>query len=304
MTVPWNDPRCVLCCTEHTTLTEEHVIPKCVGGVLKSHFLCKECNDRVGATHEAALKEDPAIRLAVGGLREQIPEIYNVVSERQQFVGENEHGRVDLNFSKGRFLARSSRKAERLTVPTEQARDHLRRMLARQRVSQSEIENALGKFDDARSDTRVGIYPGLEITKRSVNRIEPRLDGRRLLVGLTQAGEESLQGCGIVLRKIAYEYVALLLGTDIFDPIWNPVRESIRTNDPSTSFLDVEWHRGLRKPFHGIMIERHPPHLVVQVRLFGELVYRILFRRVTCDGMKGWQYTHNLTTAAETLERV
>ena len=90
MEIEWPDGRCVLCCregrsTETCSLTDEHLIPKSIGGVLTSRLLCARCNSTLGQ-YEADLKEGPAVRLVIGNLKCQLPVLFHRISEGQQFV--------------------------------------------------------------------------------------------------------------------------------------------------------------------------------------------------------------------------
>ena len=65
-------------------LSEEHVIPSSLAGDLKCDFVCKPCNDFFGSTFEAKAKTDPAIRLAVANLHEELPAaIYQRIEDGQ-----------------------------------------------------------------------------------------------------------------------------------------------------------------------------------------------------------------------------
>ncbi|MEW6771707.1 MAG: HNH endonuclease [Bacillota bacterium] len=60
-------------CLKEEPLTNQHIIPKQIGGNLFARFLCKTCNDRLGYQVESAVGGDPAIRLAVEHLRPSLP---------------------------------------------------------------------------------------------------------------------------------------------------------------------------------------------------------------------------------------
>lgn len=98
-TIDWPDPRCILCLavgqeTELGHLTDEHIVPRMLGGILTCKFLCKPCNDCMGQL-ESALKEDPSIRLTVEKLRTQIPDLYGSISKKQTFLAESAGGFVE-----------------------------------------------------------------------------------------------------------------------------------------------------------------------------------------------------------------
>jgi hypothetical protein len=68
MEIPWVADRCILC-IEKRLLTEEHIIPNQLGGILWSRILCKDCNDYLGHSVEAKIKMDPTIRFAMNPSR-------------------------------------------------------------------------------------------------------------------------------------------------------------------------------------------------------------------------------------------
>lgn len=305
MDVDSPDGRCILCCregcsTETGRLTKEHLIPESVGGVLTSHFLCKPCNDTLGQ-YEADLKKDPALRLVVGNLKGQLPEIFRRISEKQEFVAQSERGPAKGTYKQGQFkVSGSSQPDGSLILQTDEARKALKKMLQKEGFDPCEVEGALRRFDEAQENTRVAVALGFDIIKWTVTGIDPALDARLLLVRF-DGGEESLQGAGIAVLKIAYEYLALHLGATIFCNVFTPIREALARNDPSLCQYRVEWKRGpKRAPFHGLVVEKTPPYLVVQVRLFGELVYRVHFPHlIPGEGFRRCKYTHDLTSGEE-----
>ena len=89
MKTSWLGDRCIIC-RETNALSEEHVIPEAIGGDLICNFLCKPCNDVFGSSFEAKAKTDPAIRIAVGKLRSEIPIIHDRVEEGQPYYAQGE----------------------------------------------------------------------------------------------------------------------------------------------------------------------------------------------------------------------
>jgi len=142
LNVHWPDCRCILCArearlTELGYLTEEHVIPEAIGGVLTSNFLCKDCNNLLG-THESKLKEDPAWRLAIEQLKGQIPWLYERTLKRQVFIGHSERGPTEgyyrRNESDGdlEFRVMAARQPDgSLVLPNDEARESLVEDVAR-----------------------------------------------------------------------------------------------------------------------------------------------------------------------------
>ena len=55
-------PLCILCRNERE-LTEEHIVPDCVGGSLKPKLLCKDCNSTIGSTIDAPFSNTVLVQL-------------------------------------------------------------------------------------------------------------------------------------------------------------------------------------------------------------------------------------------------
>jgi hypothetical protein len=51
-------------------------------------------------------------------------------------------------------------------------------------------------------------------------------------------------------------------------------------------------------PFHGLVFEGNLPYAKVQVRLFGQLAFRVHFKRLAVHGPRG-MYTHDLRSNEE-----
>lgn len=55
-------PLCILCVNERD-LTEEHIVPDCVGGSLKPKLLCKDCNSSIGSTIDGPFSNTILVQL-------------------------------------------------------------------------------------------------------------------------------------------------------------------------------------------------------------------------------------------------
>lgn len=261
------------------------------------------CNSTLGQ-YDAQLKEDPAIRLVVGSLEGQLPELLRRISEGQEFVAHSECGPAKGTSRHGRFNVSERKQPDgSLILQTEGARVALKKMLQREGLCSSQIWEALRRFDQAPENIRVTVAPGFDIVKWTVTSVEPALDERRLLVRF-DGGEDSLQGAGITVLKIAYEYLALHLGVNIFGNGLSPIREALVRNNVSLCPYRVEWKRGPKPaPYHGLTVEKRPPYLVIQVRSFGDLVYRVHFPHlIPGEGFTRCKCTHDLTSREELLE--
>lgn len=102
MLVPHFEDRCISCLRsppfeDGEGLTKEHVIPRSLGGILQSEFLCRKCNKEYGHTFERNARRDPAIRRAIFDLKCELPELYRKIEKDQpQVQSANGDMRPDL----------------------------------------------------------------------------------------------------------------------------------------------------------------------------------------------------------------
>jgi len=285
---PWQDDRCIVC-AKRRSMTVEHVIPQALGGALCCRFLCKPCNDRLGQI-EAALKRDPGVRLSAEAIKHRTPAVWARVSEDQPFVGIGPQGNIPGTFKRGQFKVRAQKSVDgSLIQPTDAARRNLSRMLEHKRLSAAEVAEALARFDEAPEGSRVAIIAGIEIAKWPIEKISPVLAGPRVNP--------------IVPVKIAYEYLALHVGDAILGPALDPIRALLAERQGAgTEFYSLEELRaGHPRPFHGLVIEPDQSHVIVQVRLFGNVAFRVHFINVRLRGATRCAYTHDLVSGEEDL---
>ena len=128
MKVPWPGDCCILCLEPFAAngphaVSEEHVIPKSVLGILPCDFLCCDCNSKSGADLDHALKRDPAIRLAAAKALADDGTLAREMEHRQiwqpasaRFVRKCAKARsaaVGLNFKMGRASRRRIKRSTR-----------------------------------------------------------------------------------------------------------------------------------------------------------------------------------------------
>jgi hypothetical protein len=180
----------------------------------------------------------------------------------------------------GEFRIRGSREADGSIIqPTDRARDNIAHMMRQDRMAETEIEEALRRFDEALENTRVAVGGQYEIIKWSITNVRPALDAPSV--------------ADVVPVKIAYEYLALHLGTAVLDQRFDPVRELLRSEVSSGPFHVERLVSLPYAPFHGIVLEKNAFPAVVQIRLFGGVVFRVHFEGLGIGGVR-LKYTHDL----------
>ena len=287
MKVPWEDARCIVC-LEPAMFTEEHVIPAALGGRLTCRFLCAACNSSLGHKIEGQAKSDPTIQLLVRKLAERVPQLASQLLEGQVYVSSGPGGASRGRVKGGEFVVRSERLADdSLILPTPIAAKSLRRMLERDKHDPAAISKALTLFELAPENTRIAISENVDVVKWSIESIQPSLDGP--LLNLTAP------------LKTAYEFLALHLNTAIYEsaPALTAARQAL-TGEPidPTHLLVERLHAPEAKPFHGLLFEGSEPYTTIQIRLLGQLGFRVHFKTLSVGGPR-FVYTHNLTSNEE-----
>jgi hypothetical protein len=283
----WPHDRCILCLRPEP-LTEEHIITGYLGGRLQVKFLCERCNSTVGS-REAALKSDPSIRLAVEHLKSQIPEIAAALTDGQPFFATSARGNVRGIVKGERFRASASRETDgSLIQPTPAGRKTIAAWLSEQ-YDTAEAERLLREFDEAPDDTEIDLG-AVRAIKWSHDDPRPALTGSLV--------DE------VPILKAAYEFLACHLMGSIYHPRFDDVRAAILGEPHRADAYTIERLRGDRyAPMHGLALEAGMPHIVVQVRFFRWLAFRVHVLDVAWGGLR-YVHTLDLTSGAGYCTRI
>ena len=106
----------------------------------------------------------------------------------------------------------------------------------------------------------------------------------------------TVRGDGVEPLKIAYEFLALHLGTAVYTdaPPLAELRKVLRQGVENHTCFSVERLTASDyKPFHGLVFEGNDPYAKVLIRLFGWLAFRVHFKHLAVGGDR-FQYTHLL----------
>ena len=206
---------------------------------------------------------------------------------------------------RGRFeIAARTMEDGSIDVPSHKAQSTLCQMLKKQGNTEAEVDAALRRYHQASLDTPTQIAPNLSAINSYIDGIEPTLDGRLMLTKMHE-GREVLHGAGIVLLKIAYEFLALLLEDSIFECHFDSIRKAIRENDQTLCDFEVEsgFSRHAR-PFHGIALRRSS-RIVIQIRLLGTSGWDLTFPNLPrSDCLPCIAYTHFLDSGEEIRQEI
>lgn len=293
MNIPWEDKKCILCLLEKE-LCEEHILLDSLGGKLTCNFLCRDCNSLLGHSAEARAKSDPSILLSMRHLAEKIPELSKKITESHPHLGYSKEGVSSGYFRNGEFKVKSKKlKDESLIQPTEDARKTISKILKKSSLSCSEFDAAIEKFDDIAENTKIEISPGLEVVKWTVDKLEFDLSKAELMSPL-------------VPLKIAYEFLALHLGSSIYHESLQlqEIRDCLINQTMNDSAVRVERLTSNKYlPFHGIVFKGNDPYSIVDIRLFGWLAFTVHFLKLSVGGPR-FVYTHELDTNNEVVDIV
>ena len=168
----------------------------------------------------------------------------------------------------------------------------IRSLLTREGLPDAKVAAALRSFEEAPENIKLILSPGIEAVKWSVTGLRPSLDGPLLNL--------------LVPVKSAYEFLALHVGTAICQdtPSLSAIRKVLHETRLDTRHVEVErLHAQDAKPFHGLVFEGNIPYAKVQVRLFGQLAFRVHFKSLSVAG-PGGMYTHELPSNQEHVRQL
>jgi hypothetical protein len=271
MHIPWPDERCIICLGDGP-LTKAHVIPAAVGGRLFSRLECRACNGRLGHAIEAGLKSDPCVRFGVEALGDRTPARLRArMLAREPFVAADGDVTVRARATDDEvYRVQDTRQPDGSIVKDSgRARDDVATTMARRGASDSQIAAALHRLDEASQRDLVRVAPGLAARKGSVTVLAPDLSASPLVPDT----------CPLA---IAYRFLALsAAGPSIYVPDFDGVRAALR-GEPNTVGWRVDWRVANRphEPWHGLAISQLQPHVVVHLRLFGQMAWDVAFTTV------------------------
>lgn len=110
----------------------------------------------------------------------------------------------------------------------------------------------------------------------------------------------------LVLLKIAYEFLALRIGNLIYRDFPDLVdsRKMLQDFYFDSQFIKIEpLHANQYRPFHGVGFEKNTPYIVIQIRLFDWIAYRVHFTRTALKGPM-FRYTNHLDLGKEDIAEI
>ncbi len=293
----WLGDKCIVCLidgeqTPEGSLTLEHVIPKNIGGLLTCPFLCKRCNDRFGHDLDKTAKTDPSNRLSAIELRNDIPDLYRSLETGQKYRVVAGPAELVGKFSAGEIIGKGMNLPDGSIMLSErETRAALRGMLRSSGASESEIADGIERFENAETGERASVGNDISVIKWVGE------DRGPILRSADQIHD-------LLLIKIAYEFLALMIGKSIYadQPALAGLRQVLMDHRLDESAVRVErLMADTVGAFHGISFEGNEPHARFQIRLFGRWAYRVHFMQLVVEN-PNCVYTSDLKTGKHWVE--
>ena len=272
MLLPYRFRRCIHC-LERRADSMEHLIPQSVGGRLKVHLLCSDCNNTFGSKSVSGLRKDQSIRMAVDNLKPVLPKkLYQEMREGLALVGRTEDGlKVRATQRKGKLLVLHSEDPGRWRIKgIRETKREIKRHLDKMQRPEQEKNQLLARVDSLVEGEPLVLPGGQTFVKQPVSELFPDSTGCRV--------DER------VPALIAYEFLALLLGEIIYDESFDGLRRYIRTGAKSNRHEVRRMAYKEYEPAHMIAIEVQESDFNVNVCFFGWLVFVVKFKNSVWRG--------------------
>ncbi|MFA4828381.1 MAG: HNH endonuclease [Thermodesulfovibrionales bacterium] len=264
MKIKFKFDKCILC-LKNPADSWEHVIPQSLGGRLEACLLCTDCNNKFGSKFVSKLRSDPSIRIATDNLKDELPDLYKSAQDRLPFVGKADDGSIIKMSRKGNAWHTLSGPGANgsFIQDTNDTKKNIKRSLTKQCLSTQEISRWMQIFESVEEDKQVIFPAGTAIIKRKIPPLIPDLS----------LGHVSEQ----VPALIAYEFLALLINSSIYDNKYSELREYIKTGTCSKRFVVQRLSSGKYAPAHMIDIQPDKTHFTIFIRFFRWLVFAVKF---------------------------
>ncbi|MEP3275911.1 MAG: HNH endonuclease [Stappiaceae bacterium] len=281
MEIEWKHPRCIVC-LEIGQLTVEHVIPKSLGGILTSRFLCKSCNDRFGAGFEANARLAPELRKAASGLGGNLLNLKEKLETGAYYLSQYGELKSEVKLRKDGQLSVTTLEDGSRIVPEVDFPGHIATIMQKRGIADHQIDNAISTWEAAPSGVDVDLGEDVCVRKWQDHPAMPAYTEPPLSM--------------LVPLKIAYEFVALVVGGAVYCSSLQHIRDILNNSDEAGAAHMVTY-KWARKPdaFHGITFEGNRNVAQFQVRFFGLLAYTVRFPKVAIEHSP-IVYTHRLDT--------
>jgi len=262
MKIQFDFNKCIYC-IENEADSWEHIIPDSIGGRLQAKMLCTDCNSKLGSTLISKVKTDPSIRLAVGHLESDIPELFEAIENNQLYVTkDNNNDVIRLKYKNSRLEIISHKKEDgSLVLDSKKGIKNIKQMLKKDRLSEDEIVNKIQSFQELDHNKVIKLSKSVQVTRWSTGPTFPSLQGPLL--------DEK------VIALMAYEFLSLLLGNLVCESRLDFVREFIKEETKSDKLFIENLHSEKYGALHVIYPELSDTEVIINIILFRWLVYKV-----------------------------
>lgn len=259
-------------CGNYELLTNEHIIPESIGGTLECNIQCSTCNNNLGSELISQFKTDPAMRLAVQNLRNDLPELFQSFERKQRFVATDSSGQaviVTRQNSENRIRAERRDDGSFVFDPVKDE-SNIRSLLRGRVWTDERIQAFFQEFP--RDDS----YIFIDFAK------EPIISHIKIESYFPELNSPEIDDRAIVL--IAYNYLCLLFGNLVLDENLNFIRKYIR-NGENCDRIEIQSLISLEyKPYHAIFSEVNQQDSLISVILFGWVKYVVKLKNMIYRG--------------------
>ncbi len=254
--------RCSIC-LEPKPLTSEHIIPESIGGTLSAELQCVDCNSNLGSELVSQAKQDPVLRLAIWSLRNKLPELYLSMEQGQRYYAKDVSGKeVPVKLKVGRFETEPHKREDgSLILDTKKGEKNMRQQLAKEGLTSNEIERSIQQLREAPENTQIRLSSERVAIKWGVESFFPTLEKPEMDPRL--------------VALVAYNYLCLLLGKDIFNDWFDFLRRFILSGVQNDRLTIETFSSRKYTCFHRLYPEFSHSGTKISLELFGWLVYII-----------------------------
>lgn len=248
---------CIMCHQNCVELSDEHVIPKSIGGYYHIYNVCKKCNSSLGAKIDPLLVDSPLLRIIrytkklVGhGGKNSYPQPFskpeNASDGTSYYISEDEHGRLHPHVCTNVKCHRAEDGSlESFTLTLDAENEHKREDIIKKICERNNIQDCRLEIVD---EKRTREFPTLryrfefsatefilgmlkiayEFTCDCIPEYEYSEGGQLLSRILIEANPESLDKVVVISMKIAEEMMRR---------VWDPLIDFSSTTDRHYLFL-------------------------------------------------------------------
>jgi|APHig6443717817_1056837.scaffolds.fasta_scaffold35403_2 hypothetical protein len=267
-------PECILCGDKLSRTTPpEHIIPDYLGGRIKAIILCDKCNHGVGASLYSQFKFDHFIRQSGLILKDIIPDIHKNIELSQRYVSKSPTGTVisGIRRKNGVVLSSGIQADNSFVLPTKNTAPYLHAQLN----GVSPVDNIKNIIYDTPNKTLKILNEKLSFVRWDIETVTPDFSKNK-----------PIEERAAIL--MAYEYLSLIVGQNIYSDAFKEVRELINSEIDSSKLIEVEQLTSkIPQPFHRIYPEYLEDRIIINIWLFEYVVYKVIFKQVTLSKIDG-----------------